>query len=308
MLSKVKYIVFGITFVIFILFSINLDYDALFISISRVNLYSFMLYFCIILALIISFYEKITIKYPETKKGLLYISICTFFSFIAIFFIFELSDKDYQTSIALLISTLFLGIGWWVQAITTQTAQRRAHTVSIIMNQRNNPDFIEKVRICREIFGTDKIVNKELVKYYFDKESIKINESLLSTSNQNDKKEEFDRIISGLESLNYLVNYYEFIAAGVNSKDLDKELIVKCFSGILISLEVRAFYFIYNALEKDNYLNSDNYPCKELITLINEISNGKSLIVQAKKNNRPVGLDKYKPFLSDNKIKDFFNL
>lgn len=273
---------------------------------TALNFLGFLLYLCIILIGIIFSFNKITTKHPETKIGLKYISFIIFFSLIAVYLTFTMSDKDYQTSIALFISTLFLGIGWWVQAIITQVAQRRSHTITTIMNQRNNSQFIEKVENIRDTIGL-KIINEEFIKYYFEhkirntnKKSIKKQSDLKDEENQ-----EFDKTIKAIDDLTYILNYYEFIAAGVNSKDLDEKLIIKCFKQVLINLEKRAYHYICICLE--DHMGNDDYPLKELGILINRISND-SLILKIKQNKekiKPFGSHEY--VYSDEEIKKFFN-
>jgi hypothetical protein len=51
-------------------------------------------------------------------------------------------------------------------------------------------------------------------------------------------------MIQAAKDLNYIKNFYEFIAVGVNSADFDEKLIRECFEDIIIGMEKRGFHMI----------------------------------------------------------------
>lgn len=301
-LNNIKYFLLGISSITLIIF-LHTYWFQVINEIKQINIVVFGLYTSIVASAMVLIFHKITTHYPETSKGLKYISYIVFIILLIIYLIFTKSTKDYQTSVALMISTLFLGIGWWVQAIVTQTIQRRSHTITILTNQRNNPDFIEKVNKCRNILGTKKVVNQEFIKYFIDKSSIQLKSGL-----SNDKKQEFNEILDAIACLNYLLNYYEFIAAGVNIKDLDEELIKKFLYPMFLNIEKRSYYLICLSIESHNYQSTEDFAYKELITFINKISKNSSLINNFIYEKKMHSFESTELVFSDEQINEFFEI
>ncbi|WP_010128977.1 DUF4760 domain-containing protein [Haemophilus sputorum] len=297
--EKIRFFIYGTTFVLFLVISyLNKEFIlAKITSLPFLNSITLLLFSVSISAWL---YNKIVRKHPETRNGMFYIFWLFQISVLGLLFAAYSGCilKDYQTVFSFIITSIFVAAGWWVQDIISKTTSRRSHTLNVVMNQRNSSDFNHHVLNARTYLGTDKIVNEEIINYYTKGKK----QELLKK--ECDKNEKLDNIISALDSLIYLINYYEFIAAGVRNRDLDAELLEKCFSGILISLEKRAFYLIYY-LAKDEYnQNKNSYSYCELLTWIKSFNSESQVLKKLEKDDFKILNAKY--VLTEDEIKDIF--
>ena len=297
--EKMRFFIYGITFVFFIK-TLYSGKDLILAKITTLPFLSSVTLLLLSISISAWFYNKIVRKHPETRSGMIYIFWLfqvTIFGLLLVYYSEALLEK-YQTVLSLAITSIFIAAGWWVQDIISKTTFRRNHTLNVVMNQRNSSDFNHHVLNARTYLGTDKIVNEEIINYYTKGKK----QELLK--NECDKNEKLDNIISALDSLIYLINYYEFIAAGVRNRDLDAELLERCFSGILISLEKRAFYLIYY-LAKDEYnQNKNSYSYCELLTWIKSFNSESQVLKKLEKDDFKILNAKY--VLTEDEIKDIF--
>lgn len=182
-------------------------------------------------------YKKISSKYIETKAGLYYISyVCIAVLLVSYFVLIMDKDYQYQTALSVLISSALLGAGWWVQATITSSNARKTHTITTIMNQRNSEVFFRKNDNVVSTFSMGKTVHPVVAMAIFNKNRDELINITLPQA-----------YIKASNDLLYLLNYYEFIAAGVFNGDLDEKLIRECYENIIIGLEKRAFHIICEA-------------------------------------------------------------
>jgi ABC-type polysaccharide/polyol phosphate export permease len=103
-------------------------------------------------------YRAISSRYAETKTGIRYISISFFIVSVICYLVLSLqgrSGTDYQTSLALFVSSSLLGVEWWVQA-TINSAASKSHTVNTVMNHRYSKFFSSGVTIFLTRFQSGK--------------------------------------------------------------------------------------------------------------------------------------------------------
>ncbi|HCF8500592.1 TPA: DUF4760 domain-containing protein, partial [Klebsiella variicola subsp. variicola] len=171
-------------------------------------------------------------KYPEIKKTLRVISTIFFILLIIVFSVLSSENgTSYQTSLTVLISSIVLGTGWWIQATINAASARKSHTINTIMNQRHSVHYFNKLDNVYRHFGLTKTIPLNIAKQYrcgFAGEDRKV------------KKE----LISACRDASYILNYYEFISAGVLRGDFDEKLIMECFFDPMQNFEHRAFYII----------------------------------------------------------------
>lgn len=229
--------------------------------------------------LINQLYAKIFQKYQETRTGIKYIAISFFIVMVATYLVFRFQgDKDYQTSLALFVSSCLLGAGWWVQATISSAAARKAHTVNTIMNQRNSELFIQKNDNLLHVFPRKKTIHPVFTEY------------LMDIHNKKYKDAKFpDEFLQGARDLSYVLNYYEFIAVGVINGDFDETLIKECFIGIIFALEKRAYLVIQSA-QKQNAKTFES-----IVELVDRWSDQKSLTTRSKSSQNIDTFDIYPP-------------
>ncbi|ONH55834.1 hypothetical protein BLL36_06890 [Pseudomonas cedrina subsp. cedrina] len=217
--------------------------------------------------LINQLYAKIYEKYQETRTGLKYIAISFFVVMVATYLVFRFQGQtDYQTSLALFVSSCLLGAGWWVQATISSAAARKAHTINTIMNQRNSELFIQTNDRLTLVFPRKRTIPPVFTEYLQDINNKKFKDAKFP--------EEF---LQGARDLSYVLNYYEFIAVGVLGGDFDERLMKECFVGIVIAVEKRAYLVIQSA-QKQNEKTFES-----LVALVDRWTEGKSLTTSSKK-------------------------
>jgi tryptophan-rich sensory protein len=229
--------------------------------------------------LINQLYAKIFQKYQETRTGIKYIAISFFVVMVATYLVFRFQgNKDYQTSLALFVSSCLLGAGWWVQATISSAAARKAHTVNTIMNQRNSELFIQKNDNLIKVFPRKKTIPPVFAEYLMDVHNKKYKDAIFP-----------EEYLQGARDLAYVLNYYEFIAVGVINGDFDEKLMRECFVGILIALEKRAYLVIQSAQKQSPKT------FESIVELVDRWSEQKSLTTRSKSNQNIDTFEIYPP-------------
>ncbi|MBA0205005.1 DUF4760 domain-containing protein [Pectobacterium aroidearum] len=171
-------------------------------------------------------------KYPEIKKTLRVISTIFFILLMIVFSVLSSEDgTNYQTSLTVLISSIVLGTGWWIQATINAASARKSHTINTIMNQRHSVHYFNKLDNVYRHFGLTKTIPLHIAKQY-------------RCGINGDDKVVKKELISACRDASYMLNYYEFISAGVLRGDFDENLILECFFDPMQNFENRAFYII----------------------------------------------------------------
>ncbi|MQY43009.1 DUF4760 domain-containing protein [Epibacterium sp. SM1969] len=115
-------------------------------------------------------------------------------------------------------------------AAANARAQRKQHTINILFQSRLSEYFQTTNSLRKEIFPTDQDI-------YLD--------DWKAARAQNGKPRE------GAEALQQLLNYYEFLAVGIEQGDLDKDLLRKSIRGIMCNLVDDARFMIAELREND---------------------------------------------------------
>lgn len=224
------------------------------------------------LTAVMAVHKFIKSKYPDTKEMLPLFSVIIWAVIVCSYVILRYAPS-YQTSLSILITGAFVGMGWWIQAITTAANTRRAHTLNIIMASRTSSEYQEQTRNSGKIYRAS-VVSAELAEWRFspNKEEFRYI----------DVPEPIDKAISGTI---YVLNYFEFLAQGIRYRDLDDCLLRECFSGILAGIERRGFHLIIEAQKAEPR-------CFEGIIRLNKEWNGESCVEKYRSNpdNSAIGV------------------
>lgn len=239
-----------------------------------------LLIFSALSALLINqLYAKIYQRYVETRRGIKYIAFSLFAIMVSTYVVLRFQETDYQTSLALFVSSALLGAGWWVQATISSAAARKAHTVNTIMNQRNSELFIHKNDFVMKMFPRKKTINPVFSEHMLDPHSKKFQHAKFSEDYQ-----------QAARDLSYVLNYYEFIAVGVLNGDFDEHLMKECFVGILVSLEKRAYLVIQASQKIQNPKIFES-----IVTLVDRWGEQKSMTTRCKENQNVEAFDMHPP-------------
>lgn len=171
-------------------------------------------------------------KYPELNKSLNVIA--SVFCVLAIFATCVLlsdAGQNYQTSLTVLISSIVLGTGWWIQSLVTASSARKSHTINTIMNQRHSSHYFSKLDNVFNTFGIKNTINQEIAQEY-------------CYGHMSGRKIK-DELIQGCRDAAYVLSYYEFISAGIIRKDFDEHLIKECFLEPMKAFEKRTYYLVH---------------------------------------------------------------
>lgn len=110
-----------------------------------------------------------------------------------------------------------------LNARRAERAQRKQHTINILFQSRMSEYFQDTNRRRKEIFPTDQDIFLEDWK---------------------EKRALGGKFAEGADALQQMLNYYEFIAVGINQKDLDEELLRQSLRGIMCNLVDDARFMI----------------------------------------------------------------
>lgn len=163
------------------------------------------------------------------------------------------SDKNSIT--ALLASTAgaaMVGVGWIVQHRSSVRSSRRAHTFTVLMQSRLSKEFQEHVKAREKLFppGCRPDSNHALymsaiayknhitainADYAARKQIPAANIAALDQELAEKLAEEADKYCS-IQGIKYLLNFYEFVCAGIIRQELDEEMLRLTLRGIASSL------------------------------------------------------------------------
>lgn len=186
------------------------------------------------LTVVMCVHQFIRSKYADTAEMLPLFSTIIWTVIVSSYVILRYAPA-YQTSLSILVTGTFVGMGWWIQAITTAANTRRTHTLNIIMASRTSSEYQEQTRNSGKVYRSSAVC-AELAEWRFspNKEEFRYT----------DVPEEIEKAISGTI---YVLNYFEFLAQGIKYRDLDDCLLRECFSVILAGIERRGFHLIIEA-------------------------------------------------------------
>ncbi|MCQ4280489.1 DUF4760 domain-containing protein [Pseudomonas stutzeri] len=187
---------------------------------------------------VLAAFSFIVRKYPDTAEMLPLFSWIVWIVIVSSYLVLRYQES-YQTSLSILVTGVFVGMGWWIQSITTAANARRTHTLNIIMSSRTSTEYQGQLSNSRKFYRT-RSVPQELAEW-------RVNPDKDEYRNADIPKD----IVDALDGSVYVLNYFEFLAQGIKFRDLDACLLRECFSVILGGLERRHFHMIIEAQKLD---------------------------------------------------------
>lgn len=180
-------------------------------------------------------------RYPDTREYLPVFSSVCYVLFLVGYTILRYYPS-YQTSLSIMVTGMLVGMGWWIQCISSAANARRSHTLNMILNTRTSPEYQKQLRSSTHFYRGMRYVPQELSEWRCnpDKEEYK----------NMQVPDEYRDAINGLL---YILNYFEFLAQGIKFRDLDEGLLKECFSSFLAGIERRGFHMILEAQKQDRH-------------------------------------------------------
>lgn len=222
-------------------------------------------------------------KVPDTKSFATTIS-WVLISLLVISYLVLRHAKDYQISLSILVSMTVVVIGWWVQSILSAKASRRQHTLNTILNTRSSDIYQRHLANYAKLIKEHQHIHPKMASWFHkgyddEFEGASIPQSLRDAIN----------------GINYVMNYFEFLALAIRQGDLDESLLKECFCGMLPKIERRAFYLIREAQQKDERF------FEAFVNMVRDWSkDNKSLVLSHKSN--PSDADLGVPFPTDEQV------
>jgi hypothetical protein len=221
---------------------------------------------------VLSAYEFIRQRFPDTTEMLPMFSGVVWIVLISSYIILRY-QPNYQSSLSILVTGVFIGMGWWIQAITTAANARRSHTLNIIMASRTSTEYQQQTRNSSQIYRGQSFIPAELAEWRFNPQKDEFKHTSVPT-----------HISDAIAGTVYILNYFEFLAQGIKYRDLDDRLLKECFSGILAGVERRGFHLIIEAQKGDQR-------CFEGVIRLAKEWNGESAVEKYRSNpdSAPLG-------------------
>jgi hypothetical protein len=159
------------------------------------------------------------------------------------------TNGGYPAAVACLVGA-GATIGWLVQRQVSEDLSRKQHTLNILLQLRSNEMFARhRINLFQVYPNREVIPESDIVKIYDDgekKDSYKL---------EPDGKQKFPLV----ESIRYIANYYEFLAAAVRHGDIDERLLRTSLEGIIKAAHKKFEAFFSHLLKRKNVDHPERY-------------------------------------------------
>ena len=136
-------------------------------------------------------------------------------------------------------------IGWFVYSQNSLNSERKQHTVNVLNSSRMSSTYQEQVNLATDKYNADhKKISREDVELFIKWKKGQV--TLLSENN-----EDALETIKAIKAVIYLLNFYEFVAAGIESGDLDEDYLYATVPSIAINLVTYSQELINEYQNKD---------------------------------------------------------
>lgn len=183
---------------------------------------------------VLAAFEFVSQRYPDTKEMLPLFSGIVWTVLVSSYAVLRYLP-EYQTSLSILVTGVFVGMGWWIQAISTAANSRRSHTLNIIMASRTSSEYQQQTRASSKLY-LNSVIPPEFAEWKFQPSKEEFKHAQIT-----------DEVKEAINGTVYVLNYFEFLAQGIKYRDLDACLLRECFRDILAGLERRGFHLIIEA-------------------------------------------------------------
>lgn len=139
-----------------------------------------------------------------------------------------------------LIGALWVaGTGWYIHFQATAKNHRTTNAFNLIMQTRTCKEFLERGKQVQLAYphGSKVPVADE---HYFHQSALK---DAHVASGGDEAHSEMKKAV-GADSLKYLLNYYEFMAVGIEARDLEEDLLYDTIGVTVTSIHERSEVFI----------------------------------------------------------------
>tara|TARA_Y100000588_G_C14173160_1_gene890115 strand:- start:156 stop:1025 length:870 start_codon:yes stop_codon:yes gene_type:complete len=191
------------------------------------------------IGLVIPIYKATKHKVKMSIPLLIYSSFITQITFCLVKYSYSLSLFSYDKfDVDLYIVNFFMVsaivIGWFVHSHNNLNSERKQHTVNVLNSSRMSSVYQENLRLATDRYNNPhKLIKDEDVELFYKWKS---GEQEIDFSSNEPHHKNNAEIIRAIQGVIYLLNFYEFVAAGIDSGDLDEEYLYSTVAGIAINL------------------------------------------------------------------------
>lgn len=141
----------------------------------------------------------------------------------------------------LIVALWAASIGWYVNFQLTRRSHRTAHAMSLVLGTRTNAEF-QKHNMAVRLCFPDKEACDAIDESFFAASALR--EFTTAARNEKSKDNVANlKMAQAVDSLKYLLNYYEFMAVGVKLGDIQEEILYETISPTVVAIYDRAEKF-----------------------------------------------------------------
>lgn len=165
--------------------------------------------------------------------------------------------EDYKST-AIIVGAIGTWLALVVNAIITTNNAKKQHTINILFSTRlNSQIYTDHLKRFLKTYppGTILPITDFLEKIKMEKST---EPSDMSSKEARVEARKIREASQFVDSVHYLLNYYEFLAKGARSSELDEELLKHTIRGPFLRLTNQLVHVIqyYHGLTKDHYGNA----------------------------------------------------
>ena len=132
-----------------------------------------------------------------------------------------------------LVAVWAAGLGWYITFQSGKRSQRTSHAVSLVLSTRTNAEFLKHSQLVRKRLPTkDDVDAIEDSLYSFTA----LKETAISRDEKDETKVKRYKDAQGIAALKYMLNYYEFVAVGIEAGDIDEQMTYEALGEHVIKL------------------------------------------------------------------------
>lgn len=141
-------------------------------------------------------------------------------------------------------------MGWYVHHQATAKNSRTANAFNVVMQTRTASEFRAAANIFQLVFPGSVQVEATDREFFPSDAVLKLKRHLrdvrAANGSADEKRIALEKVTRAraIVALKYLLNYYEFIAAGIRANDLDEEIIYQTLSETMVSLVNRSQNYV----------------------------------------------------------------
>jgi len=165
----------------------------------------------------------------------------------------ELSDRylNFPPAIAALWTA---GMGWYIHFQATSKNHRTNNSFNLIMQTRTSSEFLKKAHAVQMVYPFGSKIGPEDVDYFSSGAMLQLQRQGLASLTVEEGGATLETLlreekVNAIEGVKYLLNYYEFMAVGIEANDLEESMLYNTISTTVCSMRERAEVYVSHLRE-----------------------------------------------------------